>query len=100
MEQKLYIYNSKKESIMTTVDLRETVREYINTADIRLLKMMKALVETYQKDERETSAFYDTSISDLKQRAEASLRSIEKGETRPIQEFKSEVDSWKNKKAI
>lgn len=38
---------------MATVDLRNTVREYINTADIRLLKMIKALAESYQNDEQE-----------------------------------------------
>lgn len=30
---------------MKTLDLRNTVKEYINTADIRLLKMIKALAE-------------------------------------------------------
>ena len=53
MEQKLYLYNRKKEIIMATIDLRNTVKEYINTADIRLLKMMKALAESYQNDEQE-----------------------------------------------
>ncbi len=53
MGQKLYIYNKKKEIIMSTIDLRDTVKEYINTADIRLLKMIKALAESYQNDEQE-----------------------------------------------
>ena len=38
---------------MATIDLRESVRECINTADIRLLKMIKALAESYQSDEQE-----------------------------------------------
>lgn len=38
---------------MATIDLRDTVKEYINTADLRLLKLMKALAESYQKDEQE-----------------------------------------------
>ena len=38
---------------MTTLDLRKTVKQYINTADIRLLKMIKALAESYQNDEQE-----------------------------------------------
>ncbi len=53
MEQKLYLYNKKKEIIMATLDLREAVKEYINTADVRLLKMIKALAESYQNDEQE-----------------------------------------------
>lgn len=38
---------------MATLDLRKTVKQYINTADIRLLKMIKALAESYQNDEQE-----------------------------------------------
>lgn len=38
---------------MAAIDLRNTVKEYINTADVRLLKMMKALAESYQNDEKE-----------------------------------------------
>lgn len=38
---------------MATIDLRNTVKEYINTADVRLLKMMKALAESYQNDVQE-----------------------------------------------
>lgn len=53
MEQKLYIYDKKKEITMATIDLRNTVKEYVNTADIRLLKMIKALAESYQNDEQE-----------------------------------------------
>lgn len=53
MEEKWYLYNKKKEIIMATIDLRNIVKEYINTADIRLLKMIKALAESYQNDEQE-----------------------------------------------
>ena len=53
MEQNLYLYDKKKETIMATIDLRNTVKEYVDTADIRLLKMIKALAESYQKDEQE-----------------------------------------------
>ncbi|MFV0539684.1 MAG: addiction module protein [Aestuariibaculum sp.] len=38
---------------MKTIELRKTVKEYINTADVRLLKMMMALAESYQSDEEE-----------------------------------------------
>lgn len=36
---------------METVDLRNKVQQQINTADEKLLKMIKALVETYKEDE-------------------------------------------------
>ena len=38
---------------MVSTDLRNTVREYVDKADIRLLKMIKALAESYQNDEQE-----------------------------------------------
>lgn len=38
---------------MATIDLRNTVKEYVETVDIRLLKMIKALAESYQNDEQE-----------------------------------------------
>ncbi|SMG31526.1 hypothetical protein [Arenibacter troitsensis] len=38
---------------MASIDLRNTVREYIDKADLRLLKMIKALAESYQNDEQE-----------------------------------------------
>jgi len=55
MEHKLYLYNSnkKRETVMATIDLRNTVEEYIKTADVRLLKMIKALAESYHSDEQE-----------------------------------------------
>ena len=40
---------------METLDLRNTVKEYVNTADTKLLKMIKALAESYQNDDEEPS---------------------------------------------
>tara|TARA_R110000796_G_scaffold10530_7_gene35049 strand:- start:4534 stop:4815 length:282 start_codon:yes stop_codon:yes gene_type:complete len=53
MGHKLYLYFKQYEIIMASIDLRNTVREYIDKADIRLLKMIKALAESYQNDEQE-----------------------------------------------
>ena len=38
---------------MASIDLRNTVREYLDKARQRLLKMIKALAESYQNDEQE-----------------------------------------------
>ena len=38
---------------MTSTDLRNKIREYVDTADVRLLKMMEALAETYQDEVNE-----------------------------------------------
>lgn len=40
---------------MGTNDLKDTVKEYANRADERLLKMMKALAENYLLDEQGTT---------------------------------------------
>lgn len=40
---------------MSTFDLKKSVQKYIETADDRLLKMIKALVESYQEDDYEIS---------------------------------------------
>lgn len=37
--------------IMGALELRDSILEYINTADERLLKVVKAVIESYQEDE-------------------------------------------------
>lgn len=51
MERKLYLYFGKSEREMATVDLKKNVLDYVNSADDRLLKMIKALVESYRETE-------------------------------------------------
>jgi len=80
MERKLYLYNRKKEIIMAAIDLRNTVKEYINTADIRLLKMMKALAESYQNDEQEL-ALSEEQYQMIDKRREAHLKGESKSFT-------------------
>ncbi|MFT7071696.1 hypothetical protein [Patiriisocius sp. Uisw_017] len=38
---------------MPSMDIRNTIQKFISTAGIRLLKMIKALAESYQNDEQE-----------------------------------------------
>ena len=52
MEHKLYLFGKKK-NIMATIDLRNTVKDYVKTAD-GSFKMMRALAETYQNYEQES----------------------------------------------
>jgi putative addiction module component (TIGR02574 family) len=65
---------------MATLDLRNTVKEYINSADIRLLKMIKALAETYQNDEREL-ALSEEQYQMIDKRREAHLKGESKSFT-------------------
>ncbi|MBA4745352.1 MAG: addiction module protein [Muricauda sp.] len=79
MEQNLYLYYKKNEAIMATMDLRDTVKGYVETADIRLLKMIKALAESYQKDEQEL-ALTEEQYQIIDKRREAHL----KGESKSL----------------
>ncbi|MDX1603709.1 MAG: addiction module protein, partial [Salinimicrobium sediminis] len=40
---------------MASSDLRNRVKEYVDTADVRLLKMIEALAETYHNEAHEPS---------------------------------------------
>lgn len=73
------------------------------------LELMQLLLQTQKESvlaqiknifEQESSTFYNTNTADLRNRAQESLQSIERGETRSIHEFKNELDSWKKGKAI
>lgn len=65
---------------MTTLDLRNTVKEYINNADTRLLKMIKALAESYQSDEQELT-LSEEQYKMIGQRREAHLKGESKSFT-------------------
>lgn len=65
---------------MTTLDLRNTVKEYINNADTRLLKMIKALAESYQSDEQELT-LSEEQYKMIDQRREAHLKGESKSFT-------------------
>lgn len=65
---------------MAVMDLRNTVRDYVNTADIRLLKMMKALAESYQNNEQEFTLNEEQYLL-IDQRREAHLKGESKSFT-------------------
>ena len=73
------------------------------------LELMQLLLQTQKESvlekiknifEQESSTFYNANTANLRNRAQESLQSIERGETRSIHEFKNELDSWKKRKAI
>lgn len=85
------------------------IKNMIMNIETTKLELMQLLLKTEKKGvltkikavfEQESSAFYSNKTSDLQQKAKASLEAIEKGETRSIQEFKNEVNRWKEKRTI
>ena len=60
---------------------------------IKLSKLKKVF-------EEESNEFYCFDKTNLQQRAESSLEAIENGETRPIKEFKADIDHWRSQQTI
>lgn len=83
---------------MLVMDIETTKLELMQL----LLKTQKESILSKIKNifEEETDTFFSTNTSDLQQRAEESLKSIERGETRSISEFKNVVENWKKQQAI
>ena len=84
---------------MDTRVVKQTLHQLIDQIeDKELLTIYLRLLE---RELRKTSDkdFFDTSDEDLVARAKASLRSIEKGRTRSIQDFKQDVETWKKNRA-
>ena len=58
---------------MTTLDLKKAVLNCIDNADERLLKLIKALAESYQNDSQEDLTLSQEQYQILDQRREAHL---------------------------
>ena len=78
MKQKLYLWYIKKVKVMTTLDLRKSVSMYVDNADERLLKLIKALAESYQKDAQEDFVLSKEQYQEIDRRRE----SHQKGESK------------------
>lgn len=87
----------KKEKEMATLDLRQSVQNYIDTADNRLLKMIKALVETYHEEEDTVAYTVDGKPLTLKQYNQELLDAeaeIERGELTSMENLEKEAENW------
>ena len=88
MEQNLYLYFGKNEIQMATLDLRQDIHDYIDAADERLLKMIKALVETYHDDADRIS------VERYNRELEASEAQIERGEFFTQEQVRQRIGEW------
>lgn len=52
------------------------------------------------ESEKTENDFFSTSVDTMTERAKQSLKSVENGNTRSIYEFKKDIESWKEKRAI
>lgn len=81
---------------MGALELRNLIADYVNTADERLLKIVKAVMESYQED---TIVAYTVeglplSKSDYKQDLLEAEAEIERGEYRSQEAVEKESRSW------
>ncbi|SFD80068.1 hypothetical protein [Flavobacterium phragmitis] len=81
---------------MGALELRESVLEYINAADERLLKVVKAVIESYQEEEivafsidgkPVTRSEYKTELANVK-------LEIERGEYISQKDLEKESENW------
>ncbi|MBL4653351.1 MAG: hypothetical protein JKY53_10895 [Flavobacteriales bacterium] len=74
--------------------------ELAEVTDVNLIEAFKHLL-AYRKSKADTAtSFFSTTKEEMQQRAEASLKSVEQGNTRNITEFKTEVENWKTRPTI
>lgn len=73
---------------MASLDLREDLRNYIDHADDKLLKMIKALVEIYHEDSERIS------VEEYNRELEASEAQIELGEYFTQLQVRQAIEQW------
>lgn len=86
----------QNDMIMGALELRESVLEYINTADERLLKVVKAVIESYQEEEIVAFSVEGKPITRTEykiQLANAKLE-IERGEFTSQEDLEKESENW------
>jgi len=85
-----------KMSFMNALQIKEEIHNFINHADERFLRLMYSMIES----ERSEKDFYNATNDEMMTRAKKSLKSVEEGKTRNIHEFKEDIASWKENRAI
>jgi len=91
MERKLYLYLNKNRKRMATLDLRQSVLEYVKKADNRFLRLVKAMAENYNDDDDRIS------IEQYNKEIDESIAQIESGKTYTHQEMGERIKQWAKK---
>ncbi len=89
-----------KRETMNTKVAKKTLHDLIDRIeDDELLTLYVRLLE---REIRKTASqdFFKTTESDIVTRAKVSLKSVKKGKTRNINEFKKDIETWKKNRAI
>ncbi len=81
---------------MGALELRDSVLEYINTADERLLKVVKAVIESYQENDIVAYAIDGTPLTRTTYKAELqeAIAEIKRGEYISQEDLEKESNNW------
>lgn len=81
---------------MGALELRESILEYINIADERLLKVVKAVIESYQEEEIVAFSVDGKPITRVVYKAELASAELEikKGEVISQDDLEKEAENW------
>lgn len=96
MEQNNYLWNIKNNTIMGALELRDSVLEYINTADERLLKVVKAVIESYQENDIVAYTIDGKPLTRItyKEELQEAIAEIKKGEYTSQEDLEKESNNW------
>lgn len=86
----------KRKGIMGALELRDSVLEYLNTADERLLKVVKAVIESYQEEEIVAFSVDGKPITRAVYKAELAAAELEikNGEVISQDDLEKEAENW------
>ena len=81
---------------MGALDLKNDVLEYIDKADVRLLKVVKAVMESYWEDEIVAYSIDGKSLnrSSYKNELHSGLDEIKRGDFITQEELEKESETW------
>ena len=82
---------------MASLDLKQSVQNYIDTADNRLLKMIKALVESYHEEDQIVAYTVEGKPLTRKQYNQELVDAeteIQRGELTSVEDLEKESQNW------
>lgn len=82
---------------MNTIELRNRLSQYINTADDRLLRVVNAVFESYNEEDEAVAYTVDgkpLTLTEYKNEIKEAEAEIERGEYITHEELKQEVATW------
>ncbi|MEA1786096.1 hypothetical protein U1E44_08340 [Arenibacter sp. GZD96] len=97
MERKSYLYLNKNRKKMATLDLRQSVLEYVKKADSRFLRLVKAMAENYHENDDVVAYTVDgkpLTVERYNQELSDAEAEIERGETVAVEDLEKEADNW------